>query len=94
MRRSDSADAELADGCGLSVSRVLRQLHAGVGPEWPLVKAAIIAGAAFPVAAAVGDLYEAAARLIEQWIRFRSALDRPRFLAVGARADEVPREVK
>jgi hypothetical protein len=42
----------------------------------------------------VGDLYEAAARLIEQWIRFRSALDRPRFLAVGARADEVPREVK
>ena len=34
-------------------------------PEWPLVKASIIAGAAFPVAAAVGDFYEAAARLIE-----------------------------
>ena len=27
MRRSASADAELADGCGLSVSRGLRQLH-------------------------------------------------------------------
>src|ERR1035441_881737 len=67
--------------------------RAGVGPEWPLVKASIIAGAAFPVAAAVGDLYEAAARLIEQWVRFRSALDRPRFLAVGAIADEVTREV-
>ena len=40
-------------------------LRTGVGPEWPLVKAAIIAGAAFPVATAVGDLYEAAARSIE-----------------------------
>ena len=27
MRRSASADAELADGCGLSVSQGLRQLH-------------------------------------------------------------------
>src|ERR1039458_8741618 len=68
--------------------------RAGVGPEWPLVKASIIAGAAFPVAAAVGDLYEAAARLIAHWVRFRSALDRPRFLAVGATADQVAREVK
>ena len=33
--------------------------------EWPLVKAAIIAATAFPVAAAVGDFYEATARLIE-----------------------------
>jgi hypothetical protein len=39
--------------------------RASVSPEWPLVKAAIIAGAAFPVATAVGDLYEAAARSIE-----------------------------
>jgi hypothetical protein len=42
----------------------------------------------------VGDLYEAAARLIEQWVRFRPALDRPRFLAVGTIADEVAREVE
>src|SRR5208282_1694923 len=66
----------------------------GVSSEWPLVKAAITAGAAFPVAAAVGDFYEAAARLIEQWVRFRPALDRPRFLAVGATADEIAREVE
>src|ERR1035437_10368309 len=66
----------------------------GTGYEWPLVKSSIIAGAAFPVAAAVGDLYEAATRLIEQWVRFRSALDRPRFLAVGATADQVAREGK
>ena len=39
--------------------------QASVSPEWPLVKAAIIAGAAFPVAAAVRDFYETAARLIE-----------------------------
>jgi glucose-6-phosphate 1-dehydrogenase len=33
---------------------VVEQLsHASVSPEWPLVKASIIAGAAFPIAAAV-----------------------------------------
>src|SRR5208283_6052784 len=71
-----------------------RLRYNGHRPEWPLVKASIITGAAFPVAAAVGDLYEAAARLIEQWVRFGSALDRARFLAVGAIADEVAREVE
>jgi chitinase len=42
-----------------------RLFLASVSPEWPLVKASIIAGAAFPVAAAVRDFYETAARLIE-----------------------------
>ena len=32
--------------------------------------------------------------MIEQWIRFRSALDRPGFLAIGEIADEVTREVE
>jgi hypothetical protein len=49
--------------CGLALVSVLSQ--ASVSPEWPLVKASIIAGAAFPVAAAVRDFYETAARLIE-----------------------------
>src|ERR1019366_10502240 len=72
----------------------LRNVGNRVGLEWPLVKAPIIAGTAFPVAAAVGNFYEAAARLIDQWVGFWPALDGPRFLAVGAIADQVAREVE
>ena len=56
----------------VATSRTADARHnpASVSPEWPLVKAPIIAGTAFPVTAAVRDFYEAAARLIEQWVGF------------------------
>ncbi len=56
-----------------------------------LVKAPIIAGASFPVTAAVGDFYKLAARLIEQGVGFGAALDRARFEAIGPVAHQVAR---
>ena len=42
----------------------------------------------------MGDFNEAPTRLIEQWVGFGPALDGPRFLAVGAVADQIAREVE
>ena len=39
-------------------------------PEWPLVKPSIIAGASFPVTAAVGDFHETPTGLVEQGVGF------------------------
>src|SRR5258707_14232539 len=63
-------------------------------PEWPLVKASIIAGSSFPVAAAVGDFDEASARLVEQRIGFGPVFDRAGFAAIGSEGNQVAGEVE
>jgi len=62
-------------------------------PEWPLVKAAIIAGSAFPIATAVGDFHKCAAGPVEQRVRFWAALDRSGFPAVGTVTHQVARQI-
>ena len=65
-----------------------------VRPEWPLVKAPKIAGASFPIAAAMRDFHEAPAWLIEQRVGFGPALDGPRLAAVGSVSNQVPGQVE
>ena len=62
----------------------VRAIPKGVSPEWPLVKAPIIAGSAFPVTAAVGDFHEFAARLVEQGKGLGTAFDGAGFRPVGS----------
>ncbi|MDR3643307.1 MAG: hypothetical protein P4L74_06820, partial [Candidatus Doudnabacteria bacterium] len=47
--------------------------RASVSPEWPLVKAMIIAWSAFPISAAMRDFHELAARFVQQRVRFGPA---------------------
>ena len=68
----DGVKADFASGFGFE----------GGSPEWPLVKPPIIARAAFPVIAAVGDFHEAMSRLVEQRIGFGAVFDRPWLRAI------------
>ena len=60
-------------------------------PEWPLVKASIIAGSAFPIVAAMGDFHEEVAWFIEEGVGFWAAFDGAWFAAVGAVAHQIAR---
>jgi len=69
-----------------------KRCRKGVGQEWPLVKASIIAGVAFPVTVTVGDCHELVAWLIKQGIGFGAAFEGARFGAVGAHGHQVARQ--
>jgi hypothetical protein len=81
---------ETARGLGVAFARIAASgkfdgfSDTGDRPEWPLVKGLIIAGSAFPVAAAVGDFHELVARLIEQRIGFGAVFDGARFTTIGS----------
>jgi len=62
-------------------------------PEWPLVKVSIFTGAAFPVAAAMGDFHKFAAGPVEQGKGFGPAFDGSRFGAVGAVANQIAGQI-
>ena len=61
--------------------------------EWPLVKASIIAGSAFPITTAVGDFDEPPAGLVEQRIRFGAAFDGAWLPSIRSARNQIPRQV-
>ena len=69
------------------VTQARRRGHEGVSPEWPLDKASIIAGSAFPVTAAVGDFDEPPPWLVEQGIGFGSVFDRSGLATIGSKGN-------
>jgi predicted ATP-dependent endonuclease of OLD family len=70
----------------------LRSGKNGDGPEWRLVKAAIIAGSALPITAAVRDFHECAPRLVEQGKGFGAAFDGARFSPMRSEGHQVARQ--
>src|SRR6185312_10280977 len=62
-------------------------------PEWPLVKGAIISGAAFPESVAMGDFHELMAGLIEEWVSFGSAFHGAGLSAVGAPGHSIAHQI-
>ncbi len=69
-----------------------KRCQKGVSPEWRLVKAAIIAGSAFTVTAAVGDFHELAAGFVEQGKGFETAFDGTRFRSIRSEGHQIARQ--
>src|SRR5712691_3741144 len=61
-----------------------------VGPEWRLDKSTVFRGLIFTITAAVANLLELVARLVQELVRFWSAFDCTRFIAMRAQRHLIP----
>ncbi len=59
-------------------------VNSKVSYEWRLDKSAISRGFTFSITAAMGNFFEPAAWLVQEWVGFWSAFDGARFIAMGA----------
>src|SRR5438552_11235646 len=62
----------------------------GVSPEWRLDKSTVFRGLIFTITAAVANLLELVARLVQELVRFWSAFDCTRFIAMRAQRHLIP----